>query len=114
MRYKFTFTMFVTVLASLFICNFANAAVRFDPDVGIGKSIVKAGGSFDKDHTYQLSTAAYEPAPAFARHEYVGIIYKQPKSNNHLMIWNARINHNFPFQIPGRASPSLYKYPLLE
>lgn len=103
MRFKIPI-LFTMVLALLFVCNYANAAERFEPDVGGEKSFVKTLLS-DNGNPHQLfSPAAFEPSPAFIRPEFVKDLHKQPKTEEGF-IWNARICYNYPFQLPGRYSP---------
>lgn len=98
--------LFSLVLALLFVCNFADAAKRFDTDVG-DKAFVKIT-KFDND-TYNptFSPAAFDPAPALVRHKFLPDIYREPKQAHNLKIWNARIDHNYPFQIPSKAGPPI-------
>lgn len=100
------FLMVTTVLASLFICSYTGAAVRFDPDVGWNKSIVKLT-NFNTDG---IQLVAYiEAAPALVRLAYVDIAYQEPKSESNILVWNARIEFNYCFQLPGngiRADPN--------
>lgn len=112
MRYKVS-TLFAAIIGLLFICVYAHAAVSFDPDVGNSTVIVKAKAS-DDDQGFQCSVMAFEPAPAWIRHKFVSDTYKQSKAKKVMSFWNCRINHNYPFQIPGKAGPPLIRHVLLE
>ena len=94
------FSMLTVVLISLFICNFADAAVRFDPDVG-GKTYVTKITNFHSDNPVQIHLVAIHAVPfAFIRHEYVSIEYCEPKSESNLLIYNDRIDFNYCYQLP--------------
>lgn len=112
MRNNKIFFSLALVLTVMFIYQHVDAAKRFDSDVGWNQSIVKTtpGGL---DYQQYTSPAAFEQ-PVMIRHEYVKDSYQAPKSKCNLKIWNARINHNYPFQIPGKAGPPSIYYPLLE
>lgn len=97
--------LFSLVLALLFFCNYADAAKRFDTDVG-DKAFVKIT-KFDNDTYNPFSPAAFEPAPALVRNKFLPVVYKEPKIDHNLIIWNARIDHNYPFQIPSKAGPPI-------
>lgn len=111
MRFKIPF-LFSLVLACLFLCNLADAAAHFDTDVG-DKVFVKSSLT-DNDNYQPISFAAYEPAPALIRLRFAPDIYKEPKTDRNLMIWQARINHNYPFQLPSKAGPPSIFLPLRE
>jgi hypothetical protein len=102
------FSVCTLVLTMLLFSNLAEAAKRFDNDVGFSKSLVK----ITKHDNQQTHFAAFEPAPALVRQNFVKDSYKEPRSRKHLMIWNDRIDHNYPFQPPGRAAPNCRKIPL--
>lgn len=106
MRYKIPI-LFTLVLAFALFTNISEAAKRFDTDVG-GKTYAKAkSGDHQPIPTFQMFTAAYEAAPALVRNKFVTDIYLEPKKNRDWMIWNDRIDHNFPFQLPCKAGPPI-------
>lgn len=108
MRFKIP-TMFSLVFGLVLISLlFANAAPQYGPDIGKAATFSKAK-VFGDDNVakFQLSVMAHEPAPALARLKFAPDSYLAPKNHRKPMIWNCRINHNYPFQIPGKAGPPL-------
>lgn len=112
MRFKLP-KLLAAVLGMMFFAFYAQAAIPQDRDVGPDKIFAKAKAS-DSDQAYQFSVVAHESAPAWIRNKFVDNPLPRQNERQRPAIWNCRINHNYPFQIPGKAGPPLIRHVLLE
>ncbi len=114
MRFNKFISLFSVFLVTALFYSFAAAADRYDSDVGQDQTMTTdnfKGGDF---HVFKMQPTAFEPAPALVRHNYLADTYCAPKSKAHASIWNARINSNYQYQLPGKAGPPFKPSPLRE
>jgi len=106
MRFNKFISLFSVFLVTALFYSFAAAADRYDSDVGQDLTItsdISTGGDIT---VFKIQPIGFEPAPALVRHDYLADTYRAPKSKAHASIWNARINSNYQYQLPSRASPN--------